>query len=450
MWTSNSSSVRKTTTKTTTMSNDNEKNNHKVRLLSVASSGWKCIFLLGIVVGIVLIETYRGIMNVHMVTNIPAEDISFNHGLWNNNVAVTARKRSNDDNNTSQKKKKYAIAVYAETTNHLYGVYSLIKQSIKTGLFLKGDVEFVLMTTNDNIDNTIGTTMKQWLEEGLIHQLKFVDCQSIILDKLDKGLWSGVFNKLLFFNLTEYEKVITLDCDVFIRQNIYHWFIDYDTPAAYQCSGQIEWNSGAMVISPSTELFNALIQKLPEVHLWQDKQNSSSIKFDITNYNESPDPFVNRATGIGQQSYLTSFFTTDTNPASKYRIKTMPRENAILSSELRRTNNAYSWYRRNHIFDTVHLTLDKPWLIRERKKAKKGILKISPIICMVLYEFHLSIKDIHDKYPTIDSIYHHIQKECPDTRITFDDFYRIATATNNTGMKLKEPAAKKKKIVAAK
>ncbi|OEU20232.1 hypothetical protein FRACYDRAFT_236304 [Fragilariopsis cylindrus CCMP1102] len=397
------------------MSNDNEKNNHKVRLLSLASSGWKCIFLLGIVVGIVLTETYRGIMNVHMVTNIPAEDISFKHGLWNNNVAVTARKRSNDDSNTP-KKKKYAIAVYAETTNHLYGV---------------------MLTTNDNIDNTIGTIMKQWLKEGLIHQLKFIDCQSIILDKLDKGLWSGVFNKLLFFNLTEYEKVITLDCDIFIRQNIYHWFIDYDTPAACQCSGQIEWNSGAMVISPSTELFNALIQKLPEVHLWQDKQNSSSIKFDITNYNESPDPFVNRATGLGQQT-------------SKYRIKTMPRENAILSSELRRTNNAYSWYRRNHIFDTVHLTVDKPWLIRERKFAKKGILKISPIICMVLYEFHLSIKDIHDKYPTIDSIYHYIQKECPDTRITFDDFYRIATATNNTGMKLKEPAAKKKKIVAAK
>ena len=139
MWTINSSSVRKTTTKTTTMSNDNEKNNHKVRLLSLASSGWKCIFLLGIVVGIVLTETYRGIMNVHMVTNIPAEDISFNHGLWNNNVAVTARKRSNDDSNPP-KKKKYAIAVYAETTNHLYGVYSMIKQSIKTGLFLKGDV----------------------------------------------------------------------------------------------------------------------------------------------------------------------------------------------------------------------------------------------------------------------------------------------------------------------
>jgi alpha-N-acetylglucosamine transferase len=431
MW-SNSSSVRKTlistSTTTTTNNNNNEKNN-RGRLLSLGRRG---IFLLGIAVGIVFTETHRGMTNIGTtqyteylrpleLQAAAAADSSFNGGV--NTVAVTGR--SNDDDTT--KKKKYAIAVYVEKSEHLYGAYTIAQQSIKTGLYSNNDVEFVIISKlkwNDE-KNPNGLVLKQWLKEGLIHKLKNFDSKSVILDKINGGLWPGVFNKLLFFNLIEYDKVITLDCDIFIGQNIYHSFIDYDTPAACQSSDKLEWNSGAMVITPSTELFNALINKLPEVQPWR-RRNQPHIKFNLTNYNE-PDPFLNRDSGNSDQNYLTSFFTTDTNPASKYSMKTMPKQNAVLSSEL--LHYKYSWYRRNHIYDIVHLAVDKPWRIRE--KRSNGTLK-SPIICMVLYEFHTSKKDIHDKYPTIDSIYHHIQNECPDTTTTFDNCYRIATTGIDT------------------
>jgi hypothetical protein len=71
------------------------------------------------------------------------------------------------------------------------------------------------------------------------------------------------FSKIEFFNLTQYDKVIGLDNDVFLRQNIAQWF-DYPAPAATQARGTIEWNSGAMVIEPNEEIYNTLLKYIPK------------------------------------------------------------------------------------------------------------------------------------------------------------------------------------------
>lgn len=53
------------------------------------------------------------------------------------------------------------------------------------------------------------------------------DLAAFFKEAKSRELWAGVFSKLVFFNLTRYDRLITLDNDVLIRQNIEHWFWDY-------------------------------------------------------------------------------------------------------------------------------------------------------------------------------------------------------------------------------
>jgi hypothetical protein len=185
-------------------------------------------------------------------------------------------------------------------------------------------------------------------------------------------LWEGVFNKLFFFNFTEYDKIIRLDCDVLIRQNIGHWF-DYETPIAIQAKDEIEWNSGAMVITPNSTLFNEMIDKLPQVQRLDRRKQKQN---DTDGWNS----------GIGEQGYMSSFFTTST--VATQRMKTMSTGDAVLISSLQSDGMRYFWFHRNHIFSTIHLTTTKPW----RGKTKTS----NPVACEVLREWALSVEGLEN------------------------------------------------------
>ena len=80
----------------------------------------------------------------------------------------------------------------------------------------------------------------------------------------EQHLWKKTFQKLWLYNLTEYDKVIVLDADILIRTNIMHWF-EYDTPCGIQAKDDVAWNSGAMVITPDTAVFEQMLSQLPNV-----------------------------------------------------------------------------------------------------------------------------------------------------------------------------------------
>ena len=306
-----------------------------------------------------------------------------------------------------QQKERYAIAVYVERYVHLYGLYGMIQQIHKLGMIAQG-IDIVVIATNtwttttdtDTTTTTSTTTreqslmeqgnvLKTWLQEGLIQNLIFQDHDHIIRKVKENGLWSGVFNKLVFFNLTEYDKVIGFDADILIRKNIYHWFTDFATPCAIQSKDLIEWNSGAMIIEPSSEVFDALVNKLSDVRRHIPSDASNMTKPDTWN------------TGFGHQGFLSSYFTVSDDP--KHRMKTMGRENAILSSALTGGEKMdYFWYRRNHIFQTIHLTVTKPWLLPRIESKHKWR---SPIICEILKEFHTSINGMEKYNLTIKNQY---------------------------------------------
>ena len=376
----------------------------------------------------------------------------------------------------AKKKKKpprYAIAMYVDADDHIYGLYSILKQAIRTGMVDDG-VEIVvgvsawMMAEEERHDRTVEMTapgwidsqfekleelrvkieqneadreellqgikrgslslllaekdwallaekhallaarkevakgirkfskmkkfpesrmaarmLNRWHKDGLIHKI-YPFKQNHIQDIVrDSGLWEGVFNKLFLFNLTEYDKVIRLDCDVLIRQNLMHWF-DYGTPCAIQAHDELEWNSGVMVISPNRTVFDDMVAKLPDVERVEYEGKTK----DEGGYLFDPLGSDEWNSGIGEQGFLSSYFTT--NPDPSLRMKTMPTEDAICISSLQRKQMQYFWFRRNHIFSTVHMTTLKPWYQDSAPGNRVG--------CDVMREWVRSVDDLKERY----------------------------------------------------
>lgn len=81
--------------------------------------------------------------------------------------------------------------------------------------------------------------------------------------------WNQTFAKLSMFDLVEYEKIIFLDSDMMVLQNIDHLF-QCDTfsavAAGHAFPGHEKWvqlNSGLMVIQPELGMVERLISKIP-------------------------------------------------------------------------------------------------------------------------------------------------------------------------------------------
>jgi len=273
---------------------------------------------------------------------------------------------------------RWAVVTYLggnggrETHGYMYGVYSVKARMKALGMSPRVDQ---VVFYNHATPKKYVEVLEGWLgPENVI----FTNMENDLPVSFKEGaksheLWVGVFAKLVFFNLTRYDRLITLDNDVLIRQNIEHWFWDYPPPAATHARAEMEWNSGAMVIKPSKHVFQQLITHLNATRRWK-RQYFTNITF-ADNWNS----------GIGQQGFLSAYFTHDDNPD---RMSTMPYGNSILSSDLRLERNLYFWKFRNSRIETVHLTVDKPW------RRVRG--KLDPVICEVLWEWNRSVTGIEE------------------------------------------------------
>jgi len=392
-----------------------------------------------------------------------------------------------------KKKKRYAIAMYVDSDDHVYGLYSILRRAVTTGMVNDGieiavavskhmtDAEderleaierqkpswieskmsmikdirteiesnraaisasssaTTTTTNNDNnemmdallekrdalfaskreitteiregrhIDaklpkeelpegNIAVRKLREWHRDGLIHTIYPINSNYIQDIVRYSGVWEGVFNKLFLFNLTEYDKIIRLDCDVLIRTNLMHWF-EYDTPCAIQAHDEIEWNSGVMVITPNATVFDDMISRLPDVTRLDDDISS----FDV----DGPDGWNS---GVGEQGFLSSYFTNSdvitNNPSLE--MKTMPTENAICVSTLGRRHLRYFWHRRNHLIQTVHLTTEKPWY--------SDTCPTNRVQCDVLREWEESVNGIDEKYDL--PIPNSYPRRCPNETTT--------------------------------
>ena len=86
--------------------------------------------------------------------------------------------------------------------------------------------------------------------------------------------WKNTFDKLNVFALTEYEKIVYLDSDLLILENIDDLFnLKHLTMASDKPYHEDTYNSGIMVIEPNIKDYNKLIKKTKEL----DKKNVKNL-----------------------------------------------------------------------------------------------------------------------------------------------------------------------------
>lgn len=113
------------------------------------------------------------------------------------------------------------------------------------------------------INEKISENSKIQLEK---HHIPYVELPSIPYVVKHKSHWNNTFDKLNIFLLEGYKKIIYLDADLLLLENI-DFLFDYNTPAMVidRPSHTDKYNSGLMVISPSKQVFDELL-KLKKHH----------------------------------------------------------------------------------------------------------------------------------------------------------------------------------------
>jgi len=279
------------------------------------------------------------------------------------------------------KEQRLAIASFLDN-DQLHGIFSIHNQIAKYNM--KSKVSQVVLVPNSIKKKTKDVLIK-WIGK---ENVRTVDKNYILNKIVDKGTWKGVFNKMWLFNLTDFDKIIMLDSDILIRKNIMHWF-DYPSPCGIQAKDDLVWNSGALVVTPNTRLFNEMVDTLPLIKRWGVKEGKYP----------TIDSFTS---GYGQQDFLYSFFTNITHRNAPHRC-VLPTEAAALSSSIQNSPHFQYYNRfRKDIFETVHFTTHKPWLGRTSSNH--------PFLCELLREWKESVANITEY--GIDEIQNNYLREC--------------------------------------
>ena len=236
-----------------------------------------------------------------------------------------------------------------------------------------------MVMLNEELDSKFHDVLAAWVGEENVRVVHKTDVIGKL--KLEQGMWVGTFNKLFFFNLTEFDKVIMMDTDVLIRSNIMHWF-NYDTPCGVDVDN-ISWNSGTLLISPNAEVFGEMLHDLPLVQRWESKHSYEK------------DPLVN---GYSDQDFITSFFLRNASKTKSTRKRCiLPPEAAPLIGAIEH-NYFFQYFNEYHpdIYQTVHFADTKPY--------RGGTMSFHPFKCSLVQEWNESMRGIDQYYDQISPL----------------------------------------------
>lgn len=183
--------------------------------------------------------------------------------------------------------RKYSFVSALTTDDYLDGVlvlkYSLEKTNPKH--------PFLLLITPNLSEQVVDSLSK--------HKVNFITTQGIegpiTVKEAHLKRWNFTYSKLNIFGLTQFDKVVYLDADMLILQNIDDLF-DKPHMSAVKIRGKLpefsNWNilnSGLLVVEPSTETFNDMISKIGSIEQVQSPSDEDFINAyysDWTNQNE--------------------------------------------------------------------------------------------------------------------------------------------------------------------
>lgn len=163
---------------------------------------------------------------------------------------------------------KYAYITVLSTDSYLPGVLALFESIKRTHT----KIENFVVIINESISNE---SKDKLLQSGYDVVLKpKISIPDIIKStNIEFPHWSNTFDKFSIFDLTDYDKLVYLDSDIYVARNIDELF---DKPhmsavcAGKSYPGNESWeglNSGVMVIKPQIGIKEDLIQKMHEMML---------------------------------------------------------------------------------------------------------------------------------------------------------------------------------------
>lgn len=160
---------------------------------------------------------------------------------------------------------KYAYVTVLTTDTYLIGVLAL-KECLNR---VKSKYKLVVLINNSINEKTI-KIMKNFNIE--IIKINSVEIPQRIMTKnagTNYNRWSNTFDKLRVFGLIQFDKIIYLDSDMYIRKNIDHLFEAENMSAVidrHYCtidSNYMELTSGILVIEPKKNLDIQIAKKIP-------------------------------------------------------------------------------------------------------------------------------------------------------------------------------------------
>ncbi len=215
-------------------------------------------------------------------------------------------------------KKSYATIL--STDSYLPGVLSLFESIKRTNTQI---TDFVVIVNQDIKKETI----KKLKENGIIVKTmpKIKPTQEIQSKNKLFPHWNNTFDKFNIFNLIEYDKVVYLDSDIFVSENIDELF-EKDNMSAVVAGSRYpfnknwsELNSGVMVIEPEEGVREKLINHMHEMSkrkktLKKTHQENRIKFFSNISLSKIKDKICKHFQGIGDQDVLEDFFDWKNNP----------------------------------------------------------------------------------------------------------------------------------------
>lgn len=170
----------------------------------------------------------------------------------------------------------YAYVTIATSKNYLPGLMSMYLSLKQTGT----QIPLYAMLPQSLVEDEAKTIAN--LKQKGIKVLQYNHSVEIPQQLIEKNTVNGhfrfnhTFDKLLVFGLTQFDKIVFIDADMYILQNLDHLFTFPHmsaVAAGRSYPGNQDWidlNSGLMTIQPQDNLLRDLVQKIPEVIMQKD------------------------------------------------------------------------------------------------------------------------------------------------------------------------------------
>ena len=231
-------------------------------------------------------------------------------------------------------KQKYAyVNLMYGNNDYFLGTLIFIISLMKT----KPKYDTILLYTFDVPKYKIDILKKYYT---ITKEITYID-----IKKTSRARFKEIFTKLKIFTLTDYEKVLYLDNDMYVNKNLDHVFEKYNTPAGVAINEDMEFKDGEQVYKKNV-VFNA--------GFWLIKPSLSSYKkmfYNLKNFDTNKEL---------EQEYVSYFFNKKwTNISYLYNYQFSL---ASLDPEKERTK-IYKKTKIDQVYVIHYSTSFKPWNI---------------------------------------------------------------------------------------